>query len=89
MTPWILALWISCQAIDMGTTAAALSSGRFSEGNKLLTKRPTVIFSIKLGSNAGLMAMRKTRESKVVGVTMAAAGCFAGSWNAYQLRRRP
>lgn len=88
MPTWLIpALWIGCQALDMGSTAAALSSGRFEEGNRAMGKRPAIIFSIKLGGNAGLLAMKPTRESKIIGITMASAGCFAGAWNTYQLRR--
>jgi hypothetical protein len=80
----LLAAFIGCQALDLGTTYAALHSGRFVEGNPML--RPPQGYVVKIGVNVGALIWRK-QHPVLIPATLAVSGCAAGVLNLHTMAR--
>ncbi len=89
MNAFLLTAWIACQSFDAGSTYAALHSGRFREGNPIMSHR--VLYPLKLSVNlTALWAYHKVAKSHpasaaVIPITFIATGCIAGTLNTRKL----
>jgi len=87
MSPWLLAAWIGCQALDSSTTAVALRDARLMEGNPLL--RGPHFVTMKISVNVGALLWQRQIDKqrpasavrRVLPIVMAGSGCGAGALN--------
>jgi hypothetical protein len=83
MNTILLTAWIACQALDVGSTALALKTGRFVEGNSLMAGKRGYV--IKVSANVAMFTQRK--RSKLIPIVMSASGCLAGSLNIHTMNK--
>ena len=87
MNALFLTAWIACQSFDVASTAIALNNPRLKEGNPLM--RGPQLYTLKVSANIGAFFWQRdiararptSKVRHVVPLTMAAAGCAAGTLN--------
>jgi len=90
MHGFILGAWFACQALDTGSTLAALQRPNVTEANPVM--RGSRALPLRVGINLGvLLAYHRASKPQraLLGSALAVSGCVAGSWNLAQLRRLP
>lgn len=78
--------WLACQSLDGGTTAYALHSHRFVEGNPAM--RGPQLYALKLSVNVGAFVWERhlpKEQQAIIPLALAIAGCAASGWNLHQL----
>jgi len=86
MNTLLLAAWISCQSLDIGTTIYALNNGNFKDVNPLMSSPGRVItlkVSINIGTGLLYHEIRKPGSKKrmVIPIVMSTHGCISGIIN--------
>lgn len=87
MNPWLLAAWIGCQSLDLGSTAWVTHQPGVRESNPFLQgpQGYTLKVSVNIGTFVAVRhAVRQQPHSPVrwaAPTAMATLGCAAGAWN--------
>lgn len=92
MNPWLLAAYLSAQALDGTTTVLALSRGGY-EANPLMPNHPAWSVGVKIGVSVGTVRLLRTHSrthptaTRWIAIGAIATSATAGVWNVRQLRR--
>ena len=95
MNTFLLASWIACQSLDLGSTYVALHSGQFVERNTLYAKSAQKTAVLKVSVNVGAMFLHQAglrhqdrRFSRIIlPLVGSSSGCIVGGWNLAQLTK--
>ena len=86
----LIAAWLACQSLDLGTTLYGLHTGRVHEGNAVM--RGGHLAAVKVSVNVGALwgqrrYLDRTGARWILPAAFATTGCLAGTWNLRTIAR--